>query len=395
MTQGMEFESFKRELTEFSDRVSALRTEPESSPDTLDAILLELELAEEELRVCHDELAAQTQEATESSSTANRERALLRSVFTDLAVPVFVLDHEGVVRRANRAGAALLGSATAYIAGKPFPVFIDLPARAVFRSRLSALLRNGGNASFTSVMAGPQARLRTRLMLSRLDPPSEARPLVAVAVLPPEADRPVPPRPQAEAGAGPAEADRLAVASMARHVDLISKVTRLLLDGGSFSQPVMLQRVAALLRADAADWILVDLVRGDGLTRVVAAGLGEDHAPDRPRELIPGRAVQAAPLHADVLETGKAALHPVIPDEKALGTTADGHALLTVLGAGSVLSVPLRADCATTGVLTLVRSPDRPAFGLSELRLFEDIGEHLGLALRTEHRVRRVTDVPG
>jgi serine phosphatase RsbU (regulator of sigma subunit) len=97
-------------------------------------------------------------------------------------------------------------------------------------------------------------------------------------------------------------------------------------------------------------------------------------------------------VHAEVLETGKAALHPVIGDENALGVAADGRPVLMDLGAGSLLSVPLRTGDVTIGVLTLVRPPDEPVFGLSDLRLFEEIGEHLALALRTERRYRRRSD---
>ena len=66
--------------------------------------------------------------------------------------------------------------------------------------------------------------------------------------------------------------------------------------------------------------------------------------------------------------------------------------MLAVLGAGSVLSVPMRVEDSTAGVLTLVRPPDKPAFNLSDLRVLEDIGEHLALALRAERRDRRRSD---
>jgi phosphoserine phosphatase RsbU/P len=416
VTNSVDFEAFDREFADFSDRVTALRTVRENSPDIVDALILELELAEEELRVCRDELARQGQEVSEASGPANRERTLLRSAFTDLPVPVFILDHGGSIRRANRTAADLLGNSATYIAGKPFPVFVDLTARAAFRSRLSAVLRNGEKTSFTSVLTASQRRLKARLMLCRLDPPSEARPLVTVAVLPPQApDIPAPASPvtaargpkatlgaatgqpaglarlaaPGEPAAVACDGDELAAGAAARHVDLISRVTRLLLDEESMSEPVTLHRVASQLQGEAADWVIVDLARDGGLARAVVAGPDESGPAARPRELKAGRPAGAVPLHDDVLETGKAVLHPVIPDENALGTTGDGRPLLTVLGAGSVLSVPLRAQCTTAGVLTLVRSPERPTFSLSDLRVFEEIGEHLALALRNERRYRR------
>jgi phosphoserine phosphatase RsbU/P len=81
----------------------------------------------------------------------------------------------------------LLGTSSAYVAGKPFPVFVDLSARAAFRSQLSAVFRNGGESSFSSVLLVSRRRLRARVMLARIDPPSEVHPLVTLAVLPPVA----------------------------------------------------------------------------------------------------------------------------------------------------------------------------------------------------------------
>ena len=43
-------------------------------------------------------------------------------------------------------------------------------------------------------------------------------------------------------------------------------------------------------------------------------------------------------------------------------------------------------------MLTLVRSPEKPAFSLSDLRVLEEIGEHIALALRAERRQRRRSD---
>lgn len=109
--------------------MTALRAAREDSPDVLDAVFLELELAQEELRVMREEVTEQSQEVSRHSDAVDRERTLLRAVFGELPVPVFVLDDGGFIRRANGAAAELLGTSTAYMAGKPFPVFVDLAAR--------------------------------------------------------------------------------------------------------------------------------------------------------------------------------------------------------------------------------------------------------------------------
>ncbi|HEY4462459.1 MAG TPA: PAS domain-containing protein, partial [Streptosporangiaceae bacterium] len=105
MAGGFEFSAFDQEFADFRKRVTALRTARDSSPDIVDALLVELELAEEELRVSQEELAQRGNEIAERSEGSDRERALLRAVFAELPVPVFVLDHSGSVRRANRAAA--------------------------------------------------------------------------------------------------------------------------------------------------------------------------------------------------------------------------------------------------------------------------------------------------
>lgn len=408
MTGGLGFSAFDQEFADFSKRVAALRGVRDGSPDIVDALLLELDLAQEELRVIHDELTEQ--DTTRHSDTADRERALLRTVFGDLPVPVFVLDHGGFIRRANAAAAELLGTSSAYTAGKPFPAFVDLSARAAFRSQLSALLRGGGTAEFSSVVLASRRRLRTRIVLARLDPPSEVRPLVAAVVLPPppEPERarpadagavPAARRPNAgkaapagygTAGYGPlagAAGDEDTPAAAARRVDLLSQVTRLLLDEQSLNEPATLHRIAWMLQARTAEWVIIDLVRDGELSRAVVAG--PDVAPD---QMIAGDKAPPAPLHGQVLETGKTAVHPFILDENALGITRSGQPVLTVLGAGSLLSVPLHAAGITAGVLTLVRPPEQAAFDLSDLRILEEIGELLALALRNERRYQHRTE---
>lgn len=388
MTDITELSDFDREFADFSRRITALRTAQRSAPDTADALLIELELAEEELRVIRDQVTEQSQEISRHSDSGDRDRSLLRTIFSEVPVPLFVLDPGGFIRRANGMAAELLGTSSAYVAGKPFPVFVDLGARAVFRSQLSAVFRNGGNTSFTSVLLVAQRRLKTRLMLARIDPPSEVHPLVTVAVLPPVTQPVMPPAQVPESR--PADNDLQpghTIAAAARRLDLMSQVTRLLLDEQPLSEPVMLHRVAWLLQASTADWVIVDLAHEDGITRAVVAG------PDNPlAPLIAGDDARAAPLHSQVLQTGKAVVYPHIQDENALGVTAAGHPVLAVLGAGSVLSVPLRAGGFTAGVLTLVRPPEKPAFNLSDLRVLEEIGEHIALALRAERRQRRRSD---
>ena len=72
----------------------------------LEAALLELEVAEEELHVARDELLAQRTRLDDPA--AERERRLLRAMVGELPVPVFLLERDGIVRRANRAACELV-----------------------------------------------------------------------------------------------------------------------------------------------------------------------------------------------------------------------------------------------------------------------------------------------
>ncbi len=142
-----------------------------------------------------------------------------------------------------------------------------------------------------------------------------------------------------------------------------------------------------MLQARTAEWVIIDLVRDGELSRAVVAR--PDVAPD---QMIAGDKAPPAPLHGQVLETGQSAMHPFILDENALGITRSGQPVLTVLGAGSLLSVPLRAAGITAGVLTLVRPPEQAAFDLSDLRILEEIGELVALARRNERRYQHRTE---
>ena len=62
--------------------------------------------------------------------------------------------------------------------------------------------------------------------------------------------------------------------------------------------------------------------------------------------LIAGDDAAAAPLHSQVLQTGKAVVYPHIQDENALGVTAAGQPVLAVLG-------PARSSASPCGRVNL------------------------------------------
>jgi PAS domain-containing protein len=105
----------------------------------LDAALADLEQAVTELR----EAGAERSTAQARSEAADSERRLLRTVFQDAPVPLFLLERDGTVRRVNRQAGALLGSSAGYLTGKPFPTFCDLATRATVGSHIAGVFHSG------------------------------------------------------------------------------------------------------------------------------------------------------------------------------------------------------------------------------------------------------------
>ncbi|MFC6882850.1 MULTISPECIES: SpoIIE family protein phosphatase [Actinomadura] len=139
----LEPESVLREIDDLEGRIGELRQAagmPE--PDlrvTLDAALVELELALSALRTLGSDHSA----GAGGSAAAETERRVLRTVFQDAPVPLFVLDRDTSVRRVNRQAATLLGTSAGYVSGKQFTAFCDLATRAALRSQLAAVVRTG------------------------------------------------------------------------------------------------------------------------------------------------------------------------------------------------------------------------------------------------------------
>src|SRR5215469_12113418 len=119
-TAALDLQAFSRDLDALNGRVSQLRVSSVSASgsrgDALDAALLELETAEEELRACHDELESTSQQITRQSGRHDRERQLLRQVFRHAPFGLFVLDAHGAIRQANPRAAALAGTPLEFMA---------------------------------------------------------------------------------------------------------------------------------------------------------------------------------------------------------------------------------------------------------------------------------------
>ena len=367
-------------VAELAARHAALRRSARSRgaepAEMLDAALIELEGAIELLQA---EAPAQGPVTSGAPGTDIAERQLLRAVFTDAPVPLFLVAKDGTVQRVNRSAGDLIGAKPGYATGRPFAAFVNLPSRAAVQSQLSAVSRTGQPRLVRASLLGEDGLVPSELLIGRVSVRDEADPLVvAVLTTPTSTSTPA-------AARGPKTGSLQAIT---RHLDLVTAAARVLLENQGFSESRTLQRCARLIATELDALAIVDLERRHRLRRQFAVGPDEPGlagqaglvaAVDPPPGSIPARVHESA--------------HPVViahvEDTGVLGAGLDGEPLLTVLNATSVLSVPLSDGQTGYGVLTLVR-PTR--FTMAELGLVQAIGEQMALAIRVGRVFRRRSD---
>jgi PAS domain S-box-containing protein len=367
-------------VAELAARHAALRRSARSRgaepAEMLDAALIELEGAIELLQA---EAPAQGPVTSGAPGTDIAERQLLRAVFTDAPVPLFLVAQDGTVQRVNRSAGDLIGAKPGYATGRPFAAFVNLPSRAAVQSQLSAVSRTGQSRLVRASLLGEDGLVPSELLIGRVSVRDEADPLiVAVLTTPTPISTPA-------AAPGPKAGSLQAIT---RHLDLVTAAARVLLENQGFSESRTLQRCARLIATELDALAIVDLERRHRLRRQFAVGPDEPGlagqaglvaAVDPPPGSIPARVHESA--------------HPVViahvEDTGVLGAGLDGEPLLTVLNATSVLSVPLSDGQTEYGVLTLVR-PAR--FTMAELGLVQAIGEQMALAIRVGRVFRRRSD---
>ena len=179
---------------------------------------------------------------------------------------------------------------------------------------------------------------------------------------------------------------------MIRRLDTVTAVTRVLLDNSTFSEAVTLQRFARLLAGEIADWVLIDMERGGRLLRQFAAGPRGGHA-DQVARVARGVDPEPESVPAAVHAAGKSALLAHPDDPAALGRGPDGTPLLMMLGAASLICVPISDGTTGYGVLTLTRLADKGPFGVADLGLAEELGRHLAIAIRVDRVFRQRSQV--
>ncbi len=140
-----------------------------------------------------------------------------------------------------------------------------------------------------------------------------------------------------------------------------------------------------------ATWVIVDIRRRGQLRRHFAAG------PDDPESSGLAHAVATGdpgPGTApdQVYESGQTLLLTHVDDELALGLSPDGQPFLTMLGATSLVSVPVADGSHRYGALTLLRDAGAGQFALGDAALAEEVGALLGRAISGRRVLRQRTE---
>jgi serine phosphatase RsbU (regulator of sigma subunit)/PAS domain-containing protein len=373
------------DLVGLAERRDALRQAaamPGADPRALlDATFAELDAAVEVLTKLAEAAAGEPASAAPADSQ-NAERALLRAVFARAPVPLFVLEADATVRRANGKAGELIGAPPGYATGKALTAFVDLPSRAAVKSQLAAAARTGKARLVKCRLLGPDGPVAATLAADVITLQDGTRLLVVAA----DNSDSVPPR-TARAGARDGDGADGLVRAMTRRMDMVTAVTRLLLDNSTFSEAVTLQRCARLLAGDVASWVVVDIERAGVLRRQFVIGPPDGPSQDLARKV---RALdpQSGSAPAQVHAAATSVLLAHADDTGALGVTPDEKPLLMLLGTTSLLSVPITDGVTSYGALTLARTPAEGRFEIADLGLAEQLGQHLGVAIRVDRMFR-------
>ena len=327
------------------------------------------------------------------------ERRLLRAVFQDAPVPMFLLGPDATVQRVNTRAADLLGSGPGYAVGKLFTAFVDLPARAAVQSQLAAVARTGKTRRIQCRLLHPDGPAGTELTVGLAQVRGDGDQLVVVASAPgagadsgTDAGQPASAKSPGTPGAGdgPDSPARLMEAMIHRY-DLVTSATRLFLENATYSESVTLQRCARLLASELAAWVIVDVERRQRLRRQFVMG-PEDQPSDLANAV--GQVDPAAgTVPHQVHESGSSLLVAHAEDAGLLGAGPQGVPVMMMLDATSVLCVPLSDGEHTYGTLTLARNASEGHFEMADLGVVEELGEQLALAIRVDRMFRRHTEI--
>src|SRR3984885_5472776 len=270
-------------LADLAGRRDALRQAvglPGADPGSLvDAALTELDGAIDALAVPRTAAPAERSDAPPDGLPGTAERGLLRAALQRTPAALFLLEQDSTIRRANDRAAALLGFPAGYATGKPLTSFVDLPFRAALQTQLAAVARTGADRKANCRVLTSTGPLEATLTAAAVELPGDP-PLFMVTVAPADtaSAAAVPGTGDPAASAAIEHTTDPAITAMTKRLDMVTSVTRLLLDNSTFSEAVTLQRCARLLAGELADWVIIDIDRGGQLRRQFAAGQRDGQA---------------------------------------------------------------------------------------------------------------------
>jgi PAS domain S-box-containing protein len=385
-------EEWPAELAARRDALRQAAATPGADPGTLlEAALTELDAAIESVAGFPDGLPGAAEPPGDS---LHAERRLLRAAFQNAPVPLFLLERDGTVRRANDLAGELTGASSGYATGKPFTAFVDLPSRAAVQTQFAAVLRTGTPRQTAAKLLTPDGPADVALSSRVITLPGDPKLLIVSVATGAATGITAASAPDTK----PARQKRVPVQTrgvqgMARRMDMVTAVTRLLLDNSTFSEAVTLQRCARLLAGEMASWVIVDMDRAGRLRRQFAIGPRDSDGTERIVRTVRATEPEPSTISWQVQTSGKSALLAHAQDANLLGTDADGKPLLMQLGATSLVCVPIPDGPASYGTLTLARRADEGAFSMADLALTEELGEHLAIAIRVDRMFRRRSEV--
>ena len=316
------------------------------------------------------------------SEAADSERRLLRTVFQDAPVPLFLLERDGTVRRVNRQAGALLGSSAGYLTGKPFPTFCDLATRATVGSHIAGVFHSGRRRRSRVRLLSGHGPVEADVTFARIWVTGEPDPLVIAATAPSTREPSVQELPQK------ATVPDDAVATVVHRMDVLATATSVLLEDESFTESVAVRRCARLLAAELADWVFVDLERDERLVRHVVIGPDDERSAEIAR-MLDDLAPAPGTLPHTVHGSGRSVLQAHLDDLGALGTSPAGPPVCGLIEASSLICVPLDDGERCHGTLTLTVSGEQGPFDLMDLGLIERLARNLALVIRAGRSYRR------
>lgn len=352
---------------------------PDADHDALlDAALADLEQAVAALRAS----GAEHSSARAKSEAADGERRLLRTVFQDSPVPLFLLERDGTVRRVNRQAGALLGSSSGYLTGKPFPRFCDLATRATVGSHIAKVFHSGRRQRSRVRLLSGHGPVEVDVTFARIWVAGEPDPLVIAATAPSTRE------PAAQDVPQQVTATEDAVAKVVHRMDILATATSVLLEDETFTESVALRRCARLLAAELADWVFIDLERDERLRRQVVIGPEDDRSSEIARkleDLDPATGTLPATVHF----SGRSVLQAHLDDLDTLGESPAGPPVCGLIEASSLMCVPLIDGERCHGTLTLTLPGEQGPFDLMDLGLVEHLARNLALVIRAGQSYRR------